>query len=151
VNTQWTVNYGSVVRQAWVGCSWLEFQFSRCYWIIGSQFFQVMDPIKNAEHFKYSINQWPTWTTFFFASRLIPRQCLGPERKRSLSLVEIRCRAWTSALVWLWQCSESELQRHQQHRAVTGDYSCHDRHPVFIPAFTQYHFIWNEWLTSSSR
>ncbi len=36
-----------------------------------------------------------------------------------------------------------------KHRAVTGDYSCHDQHPVFIPALTQYQFYWHEWLTSS--
>jgi hypothetical protein len=73
-------------------------------------------------------------------------------KPRRPSLVKILRRAWTSALFWrceVW--SESELQQQSQHRTVTGDYSCHDQHPVFIPAFTQHSFYWHEWLTSSSR
>ncbi len=42
---------------------------------------------------------------------------------RRPSLVEILWRAWTSALFWLREVSECELQRQQQHRAVTGNYT----------------------------
>jgi hypothetical protein len=55
---------------------------------------------------------------------LVSKSCVGP------GLVLLYCGKW----------SEAELQRQQQHRAVTGDYSYHDQHPALIPAFTQYHF-----------
>ncbi len=46
------------------------------------------------------------------------------------------CRNPVSSLA-LIDCGSSEpkLQQKQQHRAVTGPYSCHDQHPTFSPLF----------------
>jgi hypothetical protein len=41
--------------------------------------------------------------------------------KERVALFKILCRAWTSGLFGCGKCSESELQRQQQLRAVTGD------------------------------
>jgi hypothetical protein len=60
---------------------------------------------------------------------------LGPKEREAHLLVEIRCRAWTSALFGCGKWSEFELQRQQR------DYSCHDQHTVFIPALRSTIFI----------
>ncbi len=97
------------------------------------------------EHFSMILESWKMKMGSGSYGSVLAREPRHP------FLVEILCRAWCfDRLGEVLNFYLTEANWPSKHRVVTGDYSYHDQHPVFIPAFRQNHFYWHEWLTSSS-